>query len=169
MNKILLTFVLIYGSFSSLQAFTAENIQEQIIEKLLSVRAINTTEISDICSQNICPSEYFADEGLSYQLVSGANTDLQPMSSSKKMETYSIMIHNIEGYTFHIADYYGYWGNSRVVTCLDGGLRGLQGISDNGILMVQSTDVKWHKNYFEHKYPAAKVYSYSNKQVFELK
>lgn len=152
-------------SFTKIYAF--ENAQERAIDKLITVRNLDASQIPDICSKNICPSEYPDEEGLSYQVLGEDNTSLH--QKKIKVETYSVMINTIDGYTFHVADYYGQFGHSRVITCLDGALRGLQGIADNGVLMVQSTDVKWHKNYFEHKYPAAKIYSYSYKQIFELK
>lgn len=172
MKNILSIIALVFASISSLQGQVFESIQEKALEKLLCVRNVNASEVPDISSPNICLTEQVTDKNLSYQMLNGVNAALIQSKSKKasnKMETHSVMVNNIDGYIFHVADYYGVWGNSRVVTCLNGDMRGLQGIADNGILMVESTDVKWHKNYFEHNYPAAKTYSYPNKQIFELK
>lgn len=184
--KKILCLILVFGAFFALSSYadTVKNIQEKAIEQLLSVRNIRVSEELDICSSDICLCESFTEEGLSFQLLTGEKRELQDCFvndisaqfsaktssiKSQKIETYAVVINIIDGYTFHIADYYGYYGHSRVVTCLDGAMRGRQGISDNGILMVESTDVKWHKDYFEHTYPAGKVYTYTNKQVMEFK
>lgn len=73
------------------------------------------------------------------------------------------------GFTFHVGDYYGSYGHSRIVTCLDGDMVGYQGISDNGVVVISSNAVKWHKGYFVHTYPGGKVTSYPNKQICEFK
>ena len=66
---------------------------------------------------------------------------------------------------FHIADYAD---GIRVVTCLDGNEKGLQGIGFNGVIQGESRDVKWKKGYFIHNYVGGRVISYPNKQIAEL-
>lgn len=85
-----------------------------------------------------------------------------------KIYATSVSITVISGYSFHVADYYGPYGNSRIVTCLDGDMRGQQGIADNGVLQIESTNVKWYNDYFIHYYPAGQVTSYPNKQTCEF-
>jgi hypothetical protein len=85
-----------------------------------------------------------------------------------KIHANSVSITVLNGYTFHVADYYGPYGNSRIVTCLDGDMQGHQGIADNGILRIESTNFEWYKDYFVHYYPAGKVVSYANKQTAEF-
>lgn len=94
---------------------------------------------------------------------------LKAASKKAQYETYAVSINVVSGYRFHIADYYGTYGSSRVITALDGELRGRQEIADNGIVMAASTQVRWHKDYFVHTYPRGKVYTYLNKQVLEMK
>jgi hypothetical protein len=150
-----------------MQAHAEETPQEKAIDMLMSTKILDASQLSNVCSKNISLNEHSFDEGLSYQLLS--QDDETEHSKGIKVETHCVMINVIDGFAFHVADYFGHYGHSRAVTCLDGPLRGLQNIADNGILMIQSTDVKWHKNYFEHTYPGAKIYSYSNKQVCEFK
>lgn len=91
--------------------------------------------------------------------------------SAKSIKYYANVVNTVVngGYTFHVADYYGAYGHSRIVTCLDGGMKGEQGIADNGVLVITSNKVKWHKGYFVHTYPAGKVTSYPNAQTCEFK
>ena len=80
-------------------------------------------------------------------------------------ETNMVSIQVLDGFYFHVADYYD---GTRVVTCLDGGLRGYQGIAFNGKQIAECNNVKWFKKHFEHQYPNGKIYSYPNKQVIKL-
>lgn len=181
MKKYITNLVFAFSFLISLNVNSAENQQEKIINLLLSMQNINVNELSDFCSEEIQIKENLLQEGLSYKMLTGNTNefqevfenDLMPQFNAKvnlnKFETRSVVINKMEGYTFHIADYFGQWGNSRIVTCLDGELRGLQGIADNGVIMAQSTDVTWHKNYFVHRYPKGKVTSYPNKQTCEFR
>lgn len=63
----------------------------------------------------------------------------------------------INGYNFHVADYYGVYGNSRIITCLDGPLVGYQAIADNGVIVVETTSVIYYGDRSVHFYPSAKV------------
>lgn len=181
MNRILLSLILGFGSLSIMpfQANAEINTQKSAIEILLLVRNISISAIDDICNPNICLNEHDNEQGLSEKLMSEeekVQNDYSVLLRSKKSsqktqkaETYAVSITVINGFTFHVADYYGDWGNSRVVTALDGELRGRQEIADNGIIMAASTNVIWHKDFFEHTYPAGKVYTYQNKQVLKIK
>lgn len=180
MKKLILNLFLALGLLITLpcQADTENDIQAIAIEKLLSVRNVDVSSIDNICNPNICLNESSHDSsGISAQLVSGkVRDDFSILLRAKKLsqktqkaETYAVFVTVLEGYTFHVADYYGSWGNSRVVTALDGQMRGRQEIADNGVVMAASTDVKWHNDYFEHTYPAGKIYTYKDKQVLKLK
>lgn len=155
--------------------------QENEFKQLLSMQFLSTNDIPNICSEEISLSEPCSSDGLSSLLLNGETKELQNLfesgmqcnakssKKSQKFETYSVVITNIDGYIFHVANYYGSYGNSRVITCLNGEMRGLQGISDNGVQMAESTDVVWHNDYFVHRYPRGKVISYSNRQILEFK
>lgn len=94
---------------------------------------------------------------------------LRSKNSNVKAIANSVSITSLNGFTYHVADYYGAYGHSRIVTCLDGSMRGHQSVADNGVIGIESNDVEWHQGYFVHRYPKAKVYSYPNKQMFEIK
>ncbi len=81
-------------------------------------------------------------------------------------ETYAAGVVVLGGYLWHVADYYD---GTRVVTALDGGMRGYQGVSVYGIQTAESVNVEWHKDYFVHRYPTGKIYSYPNRQIIEIK
>jgi hypothetical protein len=85
--------------------------------------------------------------------------------SSRFYETYRVSVINYGGFNFHVADYND---GARIVTCLDGGMRGYQAIAYNGSQVASSYDVQWYSNYFVHRYPDGKVYSYSNRQIAEV-
>lgn len=146
--------------------------QQNEIEQLLSVQNINVSEISDICTVRAATHGDSLDEGLSLRLTKIQNLSEDTARGTKKVQKIHadlVSINSLNGYTFHVADYYGNFGNSRVVTCLDGDMKGYQGVADNGILQIESNDVKWHKGYFVHKYPNAKVISYPKSQTLEIR
>lgn len=175
--KIFITLLLCLVAFNA-------HAQKDQIKQLLSLRNINTSNILDICSQDLNSDEVYEDAGLSFQLSNeGVNesrdsfiNDIQyqlrskkVLSIPKKMVANSVSITVLDGFTFHIADYYGHYGHSRIITCLDGNMRGYQEIADNGVSGIGSSEVKWHKGYFVHNYPNAKIYSYPDKQIFKIK
>jgi hypothetical protein len=84
---------------------------------------------------------------------------------SKFYETYNVSVINYGGYNFHVAIYPD---STRVITCLDGEMRGYQGVAINGAQIAESFDVQWYNDHFVHRYPNGKIYSYSNKQIAEL-
>lgn len=159
--------------------------QNEEMEQLLSVQNINISEIKDISCPNIVYNKSYANDGLSFQASNGEKKGLHNsiindtshhlrtksirQKKSLKFEANSVVINALNGCTFHVADYYGDFGHSRVVTCLEGELRGLQAIADNGVFAVESTNVEWFHGYFVHHYPHAIVYSYQNKQIFKIK
>lgn len=162
-------------------AFNA-HAQQNELEQLLSFQNISVSEIPDICSLGIFSNEPCINEGLAFQLSAEKATqnslegipsfqlDAKTRAAKKVQKTHanSVVINVSNGYTFHVADYYGYYGNSRVVTCLNGAMKGHQGIADNGIVLAESNDVTWHKGYFVHRYPNGKITSYPNSQTAEI-
>lgn len=149
--------------------------QQIEMEQLLSLKNVNPSNIIDICDPEIVSYENKNNQGLSVLLgihSSGMNDEAQNIKemTPKKIIVYAnvVSISVINGYTFHVADYYGPYGHSRAVTCLDGAMKGYQGVADNGIQTAESWAVEWHKNYFVHYYPKAKVISYPNTQFFEF-
>jgi hypothetical protein len=82
-----------------------------------------------------------------------------------KAEAYLVQQIYSGGYNFHTADYYD---GTRVVTCLDGDLKGYQGVSVNGVLQTEGFGAEWHNGYFIHYYERGKITSYPKKQTIEL-
>lgn len=162
-------------------AFNA-HAQQNEFEQLLSVQNISVSEIPDICSIGAFSNGNCIDEGLSFQLAKRGSQNLSEDTTTpfqvneqtrapKKIQKHhanSVSINVLNGFTFHVADYYGYYGTSRVVTCLDGEMKGNQAIGDNGIVQAESNDVTWHKGYFVHRYPYGKVTSFPNSQTLEI-
>lgn len=162
-----------YISMLILSLFALNAHAQQIeLELLLSVQNVSMSEISDICLPEVVCRGY-SNEGLAYKL--GAEKLSEDTASNsravKKVQKFNantVEISILGGFTFHVADYYGYYGNTRVVTCLDGDMQGHQAIADNGILQAESNDVTWHKGYFIHRYPYGRVTSFPKSQAIEL-
>lgn len=89
----------------------------------------------------------------------------ETLAKSFCAETYDVRIVLYQGYTFHVANHFD---GSRVVTCLDGSLRGLQGIARNGVVKAESSNVVWLTNSFVHYYPGGQIRSYAARQVAEI-
>lgn len=87
------------------------------------------------------------------------------VSYSLTVESVSVHTHIQNGYKFHIADYYN---GTRIVTCLNGSMKGLQGVSSYGNKVAESSNVEWHSSYFIHYYPDGRVESYPNKQYMKV-
>jgi hypothetical protein len=105
-------------------------------------------------------------EGIVQKSISQVNEAVPHAGTSKVYETRNASTFTgPNGYNFHIADYND---GTRIITCLDGPMRGYQGIVFNGYQVAESFDVKWHSNYFVHQYPAGQVTSYSNRQIAKL-
>lgn len=85
-----------------------------------------------------------------------------PNFSGQTFTTPYVRIEYLNGYKFHVADYAG--GN-RVVTCLDGEMKGCQAIGYNGVIFAKSDVVEWHKKYFVHHYIDGQIISYPTKQT----
>lgn len=156
MKRILLSFIFACGVCSALnlQAETDvsnKSAQVELIDQLLIDQNVEAKVNEHSSSLN-----GFSPEFLTRQMKA---------NKSLFFETYAVSIWTIDGYSFHIADYYD---GTRVVTCLDGELVGLQGIAVNGIKTAESRNVTWYNNYFVHRYPTGKINSYSNKQIIEL-
>jgi hypothetical protein len=87
------------------------------------------------------------------------------VAKSFRAETSSVAVAKLNGITIHIADYPD---GTRVLTCLEGSLKGLQEGYFNGVLVLSSRNVKWHSKYFVHTYPNGKITSYPKKQIAEI-
>lgn len=143
------------------------NVHAEDDDQLKLLRSI-TSGVTDVDEQRVCDFSGDLTNQLSFDNVSGAVDRSSVQAKSVKFYSSSVFITVKGGFTFHVADYYGPYGTSRIVTCLDGNMIGHQGISDNGILQIESTNVIWYKDYFVHFYPAGHVTSYANKQICEF-
>lgn len=85
--------------------------------------------------------------------------------ASKYLETYNVYHQTINGFSFHIADY---TIGERVVTCLNGPLRGRQLIGVNGVIVSESYNAVWYSDYFFHRHTGGTVTSWSNRQVVQI-
>lgn len=178
MKNLLSSLMLICGFLNALpiSAVDNEGLQESAIEQLLLVENSYACDSLDVSSLDVCSDEHGNEDGLFFQLstaveqnsCSSCSSSENVSEKSKKVETYAVFITVVEGYTFHVADYYGPLGHSRVVSCLDGDMKGEQIIVDNDVLTGSSSNVKWHKKYFSHKYANGKIYSYPNKQIISF-
>jgi hypothetical protein len=156
--------------------------QQEEFHLLLSVQSISGSEASGISFPDVCLNKNYSEAGFSLNLIGETNASQNSFESTSPKNSHAVAskrairqyantvaINILSGYTYHIADYYGAFGSSRIVTCLDGPFKGCQGIADNGVLQIESNEVKWHKGYFEHRYPGGKVVSYPTSQYFETK
>lgn len=146
--------------------------QSDEIEQLISIQNIHVSEMHNICFPDICLPSHLKIESLSYQLSIANETttkfqEKKIMASNKslKFEAYSVAINTLNGFIFHVADYYD---GTRVVTALDGNLRGYQVIAVNGVMVASSTGVEWNSDNFVHYYQNGKVISHFNRQTLEL-
>ena len=172
--KLFKIIMLVLVSFSSSSMYA----QEEEIEQLLSVESISVSGVTDICSPDICTNDKGKSGDLSRQLsVSNDHNPSNDRNSpqfqvkmmaakkAQKFEAYSVAINVLHGFTFHISDYHD---GTRVITALDGDMRGYQAIGVNGVIVTSSNAVEWHGNYFVHYYQYGKVISYPNRQTSEL-
>lgn len=123
-----------------------------------------------IISCLICASTFAQEEELNQLLSEEQNIITQSYYSKTEYSGSEIITHNVRikknnGFSFHIADHID---GMRVVTCLDGEMKGYQGYSYNGIQTNESTAVEWHKGYFVHFYQGGTITSYPNKQIVRL-
>lgn len=136
--------------------------QEQQFSEMLSIKNVKATSLEEVFTE---PSFPAAAENSKAARLAAPEAAAAFQSKSLYFETYVVYIQSYGGYTFHVADYLD---GTRVVTCLDGPLMGLQGISVNGIKIGESNDVIYYPTFFVHFYPGGKIYSYLNKQIFEI-
>ena len=141
---------------------------------LLSVKNCDISSIQDISQLEIQTDNESASKCHLNELCEGRSVfdrsfDLAKKNPMLRVEAYSVAVNVLYGYTFHVADYYD---GTRVVTCLDGDMKGYQGIGVNGIKQAESTNVEWHKKYFVHYYVEDdmdfKIISYPTSQVAEF-
>lgn len=97
--------------------------------------------------------------------VKNTKKNASSVAKSFRLETSAVAEIKLNGLKYHVADYPD---GTRVITCLDGSLKGLQEVYFEGSRILMSIDVEWHSKYFEHKYPNGKVKSYPNKQIADI-
>lgn len=142
--------------------------QDEGSKQLEVVRTICTA--SKIENIDPKPAEYTKGHLLSLSIDELSETSLKldlglKVNQIQRFETYAIAINKVDGYIFHVADYYD---GTYIVTCLDGPLLGYQVISVNGMVTADSSTVVWYKNYFVHRYATGNVLTYKRKQIIEL-
>ena len=108
------------------------------------------------------PQQQIAQDLLAESNGMACNAAKAPGYSGKSFTTHNVRYENLDGYTFHIADYPD---GSRAVTALNGEMRGYQGIALNGRQIAESWNMEVHNGYFIHYYDVAKITSYDTKQV----
>lgn len=151
--------IIVASLVCSVNGLLAETYDEHQFNLLSSI----ASEIDQVTQANF-------NRGGSIASLGDQNTRSRVAANAKsvKFHANTVSITFVGGFAFHVADYFGTYGNSRIVTCLDGDMIGHQGISDNGIRRIESTNVEWYNNYFIHYYPSGKVISYENSQIAEF-
>lgn len=134
--------------------------QERELAELISIQ--NKSAVQRLETQETTTA---VNESAGLMLQQEARAGVQCQRVKASMTTYIVQQVYYGGYNFHIADYPD---GTRVVTCLDGDMKGVQGIAENGMQMGGSSNVQWHKGYFVHFYPAGTITSYPNMQVADL-
>jgi hypothetical protein len=166
--SLLLLTMICEGSFQ-------EEVVKNVLLEVSSNSQFSTKECSDDCWLYNFPevSPYIEDveehENLEVDNVfsrATLSTDSEEGSDDLKVKGSSVTTHAASvvafgGYLFHVADY----TDSRIVTCLDGGMIGCQTVFINGVEISRSYNVTWYNNYFVHKHSWGTIYSYPNKQV----
>ena len=137
--------------------------QEPQFEQILAIK--NLSEMPKNCSDFSWAQEDFSLEETRVSTFSLELTAQKPKNISLRYETQLVSILNYDGFNFHVADYFD---GTRIVTCLDGDLKGLQGIAVNGVKVVECNNVEWYKTHFLHHYPTGVIYSYASKQIVEV-
>lgn len=127
------------------------NAQSEAIDFFLAVQPANSIASEDPVGLDL------ANEAM-YTM------DTTPRTVIRKFETSAVSICTINGVKYHIADYSD---TTRVVTALDGDLRGYQGVSVGGVKTAESIKVNWFNDHFTHTYVSGKITSYDNRQVIE--
>ena len=125
------------------------NGQEEEFKQMLSIRQVTVTDMESIYSGVLSEKIETTKSDAISRFLSPSETDSQLEKKSLISETFAVSVQYLSGYLFHVADYFD---GTRVVTCLDGPLVGLQGISINGVQIAESYDVTWLSNYFVHYY-----------------
>lgn len=136
--------------------------QEEDFNRMLMMKSVPVSKITDFCLDSPI-KECETTEGS--DILSRLFGQTNAVAKSTLYNAYSVSIQDSQGYLFHVADYYD---GTRVVTCLNGPLLGLQGVSFKGVKIVESTDVIWFSDYFVHYYPTIIVNSYANQQIIKL-
>lgn len=148
------TFFLFMMCLISLKAYT----QEEEFNQLLSIKNVISTDLDFSKDDPSDPKNLESTESIFSKIEASS-------SKSSKFVTYNVYLNVLNGYTFHVADYSD---GTRVITALDGSMRGYQAIGFNGVQVTGSSNVTWHSDYFVHKYPNGKVTSYATRQVAEF-
>ncbi|MDB2613682.1 hypothetical protein N9Y92_00810, partial [Chlamydiales bacterium] len=153
--KLLITIILGLCVISNINA------QELEIKQLSVVQNLSALEGEEVGDSSICVE--MLEEGS--PSIQSHNRSTKFMSLSTKVETTYVQVVRSNGYTFHVADYYD---GTRVISCLDGSLKGLQEMYFNGVLQAWTNAVLWSNGYFIHYYQHGEVISYPNKQIVKI-
>lgn len=156
-------FITIFFTLISLNLYS----QNQEMQQLLSMQSVPVSEVPDICSMTSCePFQKESVDGLSLlHSTDKSEASLSIERASYLYDAYYVGINIVGGYTFHVADYLD---GTRVVTCLDGSMRGCQGVAKYGVQIAASDVVVWHSNYFVHYYQDGEITSFPSAQVIEI-
>lgn len=79
-------------------------------------------------------------------------------NTKKQILTQDVKTYSYNGEFLHVAVYPG---GGQVVTCLSGDKTGYQYIEENGVVVDESLDVKWHHHSFTHYYPGGRVRTFT--------
>lgn len=166
--KTLLTLFLCSFSFAG---YSQEKEMNEILTKPKSSTGSCGSSISSAitgAAKSPLHGESTAEPNIKEKSMSVQKGDtLSAKSFRGRSETSVVSTAVLNGYHFHVADHPD---GTRVVTCLDGNMKGYQAMSFNGVVQAQSSNVHWHAHHhFVHKYPSGQVLSYPKKQVIELK
>jgi hypothetical protein len=138
--------------------------QENDFKRMLMIKNIPASEITDFCLDSpIKGSE--TTEISDTSPISLSSEQSSAVEKSLFYTAYSVSIQNLHGHLYHVADYYD---GTKVITCLTGEHKGLQGVAVNGKTIVTTVNVIWFNNYFVHYYPTGKISSDANQQVIEV-
>ncbi len=143
--------------------------QEEEMQFLLSMQNHCTLETPGILAKDGCTTT--GELANSLAGIKTLSNEILTINAGRhhvkkqRFHAYAVSHTVINGHNFHVADYQD---GTRVVTCLSGEMRGLQGVGVNGILTQENPNAEWHKNHFVHYYTHGRILSYPTKQIFEL-
>jgi hypothetical protein len=157
LKKLSLGLLLVLSSFTGIICG-----QEQELMKLVSIQTVNVNDMMNIALESASNEESESDNLILAKRIDQQSSESELVKKSIYFNAASVNIQKMNGYHFHVADY---TDGTRIVTSLDGEIKGMQVVGYNGKLVVSSSNVEWQNNNFTHYYPAGKVISYPNQQI----